>query len=92
MNILFDTHAHYDDSKFDDDRDEVIMNAYRSGVGLIINAASDVETARFSINLAKTYDFIYAAVGVHPHEAESFDEKTAEIIEKLASEEKVVAI
>ena len=52
MNILFDTHAHYDDSKFDDDRDEVIMNAYRSGVGLIINAASDVETARFSINLA----------------------------------------
>lgn len=92
ISILFDTHAHYDDSKFDDDRDEVIMKAYHSGVGLIINAASDVETARTSINLAKKYDFIYAAVGVHPHEAESFDEKTAEIIEKLASEEKVVAI
>ncbi|MCX7880872.1 MAG: TatD family hydrolase, partial [Ignavibacteria bacterium] len=77
---------------FNDDRSEVIMNAYNNGVKLIVNAASDVESSHTSIELAKKFDFIYAAVGVHPHEAEGFDDDTATIIERLSAENKVVAI
>lgn len=76
MTMLFDTHAHLDDSKFDEDRDAVIEKCREEGVVLILNAASNLAASLKAIELAGKYDFIYASVGVHPHDASEMDEKS----------------
>jgi TatD DNase family protein len=90
--MLFDTHAHLDDDRFDTDRENVIEQCKLEGVELIMNAASDVPTSLKAIALAKEYEFIYAAVGVHPHEAKSMDKNTLKVLGELASNPKVKAI
>jgi TatD DNase family protein len=90
--MLFDTHAHLDDDRFDEDRDEVIMQCRQDGVELILNAASNIETSVKAIALAKKYEFIYASVGVHPHDAADMDEETAGVLAALAENKKVRAI
>lgn len=90
--MLFDTHAHLDDDRFESDRDEVINQCRQDGVELILNAGSNVETSVKSISLANKYDFIYAAAGVHPHDAAKMDEKTADVLAALAENRKVRAI
>lgn len=90
--MLFDTHAHLDDDRFDEDRKQVIMQCKEEGVELILNAASNLHTSLQSIALAKEYDFIYASVGVHPHDAKSMDSKTIDVLRDLAANPKVKAI
>jgi TatD DNase family protein len=90
--MLFDTHAHLDDDKFNEDRDEVISRCKQEGVELILNAGSNIETSVKSIALAGKYEFIYAAVGVHPHDADDMDEETAGVLAALAENKKVRAI
>lgn len=90
--MLFDTHAHWDDERFNDDRQEAIKRARESGVQYIVNAASDLDSSRTGIALAEEYDFIYAAVGVHPHNVEPMDESYIETLRQLAKSKKVVAI
>jgi TatD DNase family protein len=90
--MLFDTHAHLDDDRFDEDRKQVIEQCKAEGVELILNAASNLHTSLKSIELAKEYDFIYAAVGVHPHDAKSMDNKTIDMLRDLAANPKVKAI
>ncbi len=69
--MLIDTHCHLDFKDFDKDRDEAVKRAYDAGVQKIINVGCDMESSRRSIALAEKYDFIYASVGLHPHEANS---------------------
>lgn len=90
--MLFDTHAHLDDNRFDEDRDEVIRQCKQDGVELILNAASNIETSVKAIALAGKYEFIYAAVGVHPHDASDMEEETAGVLAALAENKKVRAI
>ena len=92
--MFFDTHAHYDDEKFDVDRDEVILRANSMGVENILNVGINLETSKKSIELAKKYDFIYAAVGVHPHEIENLEQDYINQLEDLINQNrhKVVAI
>lgn len=90
--MLFDTHAHLDDDRFDKDRDEVISQCKQDGVKLILNAGSNIETSVKAIALSKKYEFIYAAVGVHPHDAAEMDEETAGVLAALAGNRKVRAI
>lgn len=90
--MLFDSHAHLDDEKFDQDRYEVINKARESGVSYILNASSDLASAKNSVSLATDFDFIYAAVGVHPHYAGEMEESTLDAIRDLAAHNKVVAI
>lgn len=90
--MLFDTHAHLDDEKFDDDREKVIEDCRAEGVELILNAGSNIATSLKSISLANKYDFIYAAIGVHPHDAKDMDEDTAGVLRELAKNPKVKAI
>ena len=94
--MIIDSHAHYDDARFDCDREQAIELARESGVDIIINAASDIESSKKAIALSEKYDFFYALVGIHPHEAQKADEKEEENLlklEKLAVENrKVVAI
>lgn len=90
--MYFDTHAHYDSSKFSNDRDEVIRSAYQSGVSLIVDPGDTLERSRNTVALANQYDFIYAAVGVHPEEYETWTDDTVAHLRELAGNSKVVAI
>lgn len=90
--MLFDTHAHLDDDRFDEDRKQVLEQCKADGVELILNAGSNVNTSLKSISLAKEYDFVYASVGVHPHDAKSMDDKTIDVLREMAANPKVKAI
>lgn len=90
--MIFDTHAHLDDSRFDRDRKELIEGLKAQGISLIVNPGADMPSSKRAVELAKQYDFIYAAVGVHPHDVKDMGENTIDELRKLASEEKVVAI
>lgn len=90
--MLFDTHAHVNSSKFDNDREYVLNRAKNNGVGLIVTPGADLESSQSAVHLSETHDFIYAAVGIHPHEAKSMDAEMLRMIEHLAAHKKVVAI
>lgn len=89
---LFDTHAHLDDSKYDEDREAMLQRARDKGVKYICNVGFDLESSLRSVKLAEEYPFIYAAVGIHPHDAETLDEKVFASLEQLIENPRVVAI
>ncbi len=90
---LIDTHVHLDDESFDEDRESVIKRAKAAGLGAVINVGINMDSSRASLSLAREYnDFIHSAVGVHPHEAVSFDDKVDEALRGLAQEDRVIAI
>ncbi len=90
--MLIDTHCHLDFPEFDKDRDEVIKRAEACGIGYIINIGSSIEGSKRSCELALQYNSIYAAVGIHPHEADRIDKQAIAAIGQLAKKDKVVAI
>ncbi len=90
--MLFDTHAHYDDEKFDTDRAELLAKMRDAGVGLIVDPASDIASARKAQVIARDYDFVYFAAGVHPHEAEGAADTYLDDIRKLSKDPKCVAV
>lgn len=90
--MIVDSHAHYDDEQFDADRDEVLKRIQQQGVVWVVNPASNLDSARKCIELSETYDFLYCAVGIHPHDSKEFSEETLESIREMASNKKVVAI
>jgi TatD DNase family protein len=90
--MLFDTHAHYDDEQFDGDRDALLSSMPENGISLLVNASSNLESAKTSLRLAERYPFVYAAVGVHPHDAKTMDDRTIAELEKLLSHKKAVAV
>jgi len=90
--MLIDTHAHYDDKRFDGDRDGVINYVKQSGVDRIINSGASIKSSKASVELAKKYDFIYATVGVHPHDTGRTPENTLDILADLLNNKKVLAV
>ena len=90
--MLFDTHAHLDDDAFDADRDILIESIRNSEVSKFVNVAASMKSAIQSIELAKKYEFVYAAVGIHPHEAATINEEQIQKVKHLAKDKKVVAI
>ena len=90
--MLFDTHAHINDEKFDEDRDEVILRAKENGVARIVNVGFNRETIPTSLALAEKYDFIYTAVGWHPQDAKDMVKGDLEWLRELSCHKKVVAI
>jgi TatD DNase family protein len=90
--MLFDTHAHYDDESYNEDREEVLRKSYESGVSYILNASCDIVTTIQSIELSKKFEFVYASVGFHPHSVSKASEKDLETLMKLGKKDKVVAV
>ncbi|MFH1063010.1 MAG: TatD family hydrolase [Candidatus Omnitrophota bacterium] len=90
--MLIDTHCHLDFKQFDSDRDEVIKRAEQAGVKYLINVGADMRGSEESIKLAKQYDNIFAAVGIHPHYAQQVTLEDVQHVESLANEQKVIAI
>ena len=91
--LIFDTHAHYDDEAFDEDRDFVLREIKENGVIGVMNCSSSYESIEKTDNLTKKYDFIYGALGIHPENANEFNSKVkSEIINYIEQNNKILAI
>jgi len=90
--MFTDSHAHYDDKAFNPDRAEVLASLAGSGVGTVINAGADIKSSKASLSLAARYDFLYATVGIHPHEAARAPADYLVAVEALAGQKKAVAV
>jgi hydrolase, tatD family len=91
--MIFDTHAHLDSEQFEEDFDDIMQNIINKKISLIVNPGCDLPTSKKSVELSEKYDFIYSAVGFHPHEAKYMDEEAINEIERLAvSNKKIVSI
>lgn len=90
--MFFDTHAHYDDDAFDVDRDVLLASLPEKGVSLIMNPASNMASAKKCVELAEKYPYIYAAVGVHPHDAKTMVKDDFDTLRSMSKKEKVKAV
>ena len=90
--MIFETHAHYDDESFNDDREALIRSLPEKGIGRIINVGASIETTKTTLELAAKYDYIYAAVGVHPEDIERLTPEDMQWLADLTHRDKVVAI
>ena len=90
--MYFESHAHYDDERFDEDRDTLLASFPAEGIETVVNASSDIKSSKASIALSEKYPFFYAAVGVHPHEVENITEADIDELRELSKHPKVVAI
>ena len=91
--MIFETHAHYDDEKFDADRVELLSHLLReNNIGKVVNVGATLKGCKESIALAEKYDDVYAAIGIHPEEIDEINDDVMEYLRQNASHEKVVAI
>ncbi len=90
--MIFETHAHYDDQRFDEDRQQLLDSMKEAGIDHIVNIGANMESSRSSLELAHKYDFIYATVGVHPSDTEELDDERLEELRVLSRDGKCVAI
>ncbi len=90
--MIFDTHAHYDDTAFDADRDELLASLPENGIGCVVDVSSDPASCQKVLRLAGDWPFIYAAVGVIPGECGALKEEDISSIRDMSKGEKVLAI
>ncbi len=90
--MIFDTHAHYDDEQFDTDREQLLASMKEAGIGNIVNVGANMASSQSSLDLADKYDFIYAAVGVHPSDSAELSDENLEKLRKMSVHDKCLAI
>lgn len=90
--MIFDTHAHYDDAQFDEDREELLNSMQEQGVGVIVNVSATYDSCESVVDMVQKYPFMYAAVGIHPDEVGSLTEERFARMEELFQRDKVVAV
>lgn len=90
--MLFDSHAHLDSERFEGERDEIVARAKAAGLALIMNPGASYESSIKAVEMSERYDMVYAAVGIHPHDADTVDETMMNLIKALAKKDKVKAI
>ena len=90
--MIFDSHAHYNDSKFDEDRDQLLSSMQENNVGYIMNAADSMESIEKILDLCNKFPFMYASVGVHPENTAQMTDKDIKLLRNYTSHEKVKAI
>ncbi len=90
--MIFDTHAHYDDEQFNNDREELLCSMADNNVGTIVNVSAACDSCERVVNMVQDYPFMYAAVGVHPDEVGSLDDEAFARMKELFKRDKVVAV
>ena len=90
--MIFDTHAHYNDEAFDEDRDSLLKKIKESGVDYIVNIGANMESSRETVKLTQEYDFIYGAVGIHPNDAQEVTKENLCELKEMCRNDKIVAI
>ena len=92
MDYIFDTHAHYDDAAFDDDRDTLLSGLREHGIGYVVNVGASLASCEATLELTKQYPFVYGALGVHPNETGGLSERALQWLKESSRQEKIVAI
>ncbi len=90
--MIFDSHAHYDDEAFDEDREELLSKLPQKGVSHVVNVGASLQGVRDTVALTERYPFVYGAVGVHPDEVGELDDQSIAWLKELSQKEKIVAI
>lgn len=90
--MIFDTHAHYDDEAFEEDREELLLSLSAQGIGKVINIGASLQSTKTTVELAQRYPFLYAAVGVHPEGVTELTEESMDWLKELCKLEKTVAV
>ena len=90
--MYFETHAHYDDERFDEDRDEILKDLKNHNIGYVVNIGANMKSSYASIELANKYDFVYASVGIHPNDSVGVKEEDYKTLEDWLKLDKVVAL
>lgn len=90
--MIFDTHAHYDDEAFAEDREELLSGLKANGIDNVVNVSANIQSVESTLELMRQYSFIYGAIGVHPSETEELNEARMAWLEETSREPKVVAI
>jgi TatD DNase family protein len=90
--MIFETHAHYDDKQYGEDREEIIEHLHEGGVGYVVNIGSSLKTSKSTLELTKKYPFIYGAVGIHPGNVSKSSDADFNEIKELSKAPKIVAI
>lgn len=90
--MIFDTHAHYDDKQFNDDREELLHSMADNGVGTIVNVSASYNSCKRIADMVQDYPFMYAAVGVHPDNVGDLDDESFARMKELFTRDKVVAV
>jgi len=90
--MLFDTHAHLNDERFEEDRESLISSFKENGISYVCEIGYDLESSKRALELSEKYDFIYAVLGVHPHDSSKLTDKGLMELEKMLSHEKAVAL
>nr|MBQ8253104.1 TatD family hydrolase [Lachnospiraceae bacterium] len=89
---MIDSHAHYDDEAFDEDREELLSSVFENGIRKVINVGASMESCKTTLALSESYEQIYAAIGVHPSDTGQLTESDMEWLKEKSSFSKVVAI
>jgi TatD DNase family protein len=89
---MIDAHCHLNFHSFEKDRDEIIQNAFKSGVTKIINAGTKIDSSKLAVELAQKYENLYAVIGVHPHHADKLENNWLQELESISKNPKVVGI
>lgn len=90
--MIFESHAHYEDKKFDEDREELLESMTENGISYIVNVGSSLATTKATLELIETYDFMFGAVGVHPEESAELTEESFAWLKSVTARDKVVAV
>lgn len=90
--LIFDTHAHYDDDAFDEDRDELLNSLKKQGVGRIINVGASIASTKRTIELMNQYPFIYGILGVHPCDTQELTEADMDWLKEQFQNPRAVAV
>ena len=89
--MLIDTHTHLDDARYNEDREAMIARAQEAGVEAFVTIGCDLATSQAAVALAEQYPFVYASIGVHPHEVKHILDNWYDEFRRLAQNKKVVA-
>lgn len=92
MEYIIDTHAHYDDEAFHEDRDALLMSMKENGIGTIVNIGASMRSCKTTLELTEKYPFVYGVLGVHPSDCGELTEEDMEWIKTNSAREKIVAI
>lgn len=90
--MIFESHAHYDDEAFDEDREELLISLREHGIDQVINVGASLESCRITLDLMEKYSFIYGAMGVHPSETAELNEENFAWLREQCAADKVVAV
>lgn len=92
MTYIFDTHTHYDDEAFDEDREELLAVLPEQGINKVVNVGASLSSCKRTIELMERYDYIYGAIGVHPNETEELNEESLAWLRQQCPHKKCVAV